>query len=81
VHFLSQQYGFIVFYGFSFLFMPSKTRQKWKVSLPNLTHIMLVQKFGNLGFDDFEPLNFSTVQFLKKWALHLDFKKTFQIFL
>lgn len=64
-HFLCQQYGFIVFYGFSFLFMLSKTRQKWKVFLPNRTHIILVQKFGNLGFDDFEPLKFSSVQIFK----------------
>lgn len=64
-HFLSQQYGFIVFYGFSFLFILSKTRQKWKVFLPNRTHIISVQKFGNLGFDDFEPLKFSSVQIFK----------------
>jgi hypothetical protein len=64
-HFLCQQFGFIVFYGFSFLFMLSKTRQKWKVFLPNRTHIISVQKFGNLGFDDFEPLKFSSVQIFK----------------
>jgi hypothetical protein len=45
--------------------MLSKTRQKWKVFLPNCTHIISVQKFGNLGFDDFEPLKFSSVQIFK----------------
>ncbi len=79
-HFLSQQYGFIVFYGFSFLFMPSKTRQKWKVFLPNRTHIILVQKFGNLGFDDFEPLKFSSVQIFKM-CIASWFQKEFPNFL